>query len=97
MNEVTIFALTLLAVPVFARFARVKPDLRRLYHMIGLGGLFLILSEGTRLIAGKIAVLGLALPVMDPVLAVFAYVSILMGTILVSLYFLRHWKEEIHI
>lgn len=96
MNEVTIFAMALLAVPVFARFARVKPELRRIYHLIGVGGLFLLVGEGTRITSTKVAFIGLTLPVMDPVMAVLGYLSVLMGTLLVVAYFLRHWKE-IHI
>lgn len=96
MNEITMFAMALLAVPVFARFARVKPEVRRIYHLIGLGGLFLLVGDGTRILATKVSFLGLVLPVMDPVTAILGYLSVLMGTLLVVAYFVHHWKE-IHI
>ncbi len=96
MNEITMFAMALLAVPVFARFARVKTELRRIYHLIGLGGLFLLVGEGTRILSMKVNFIGMTLPVMDPVTALLGYLSVLIGTLLVVAYFVRHWKE-IHI
>ena len=55
MNEITVFALALLAVPVFARFARVPAESRKIYHMIGLAGLLFLMGETTRIVSTKSA------------------------------------------
>lgn len=93
MSEITIFALALLAVPVFARFARVSSPLVHIYHLIGVGGLFLLLGEATRLTAAKIGLLAAMLPVIDIVTAFIAYAIMLIATLWVAFYYVRHMKE----
>ena len=94
MNELTIFALTLLAVPVFARFARVPAGSRKIYHMIGLGGLLFLLGEATRIVAMKIAIFGMIEPILGYVTGVLAFASVAVGTVWVTIYYLRHFTEE---
>lgn len=94
MSEVTIFALALLAVPVFARFARESgKKTRGIYHMFGLGGLFLLLGEFTRILADRIMIVGKMLPVIDPVTGVLGYVSVLVGTLWIAYISIRHLRE----
>lgn len=93
MNAITIFALALLAVPVFARFARVTKEAMGRYHLIGLGGLFLILGEATRMTADKISPIATLLPVIDIVTVVLAYAGVLFGTLWLSVYYIKHPNE----
>lgn len=93
MNAITIFALALLAVPVFARFARVTKEAMGRYHLIGLGGLFLILGEATRMTADKISPIATLLPVIDIVAVVLAYAGVLFGTLWLSVYYIKHPNE----
>lgn len=93
MTEITIFALALLAVPVLARFARVPSGSRKIYHMIGLGGLFLILGEAGKLTAQKIGVVSAVMPAMDILTALLAFVSVVVGTVWVTLHYLNHFKD----
>ncbi len=93
MSEITIFALALLAVPVFARFAKVPPPARKTYHLIGLGGLLLIVGEATRLTATKITILSAVVPVMDFLTAGLAFLSVIAGAAWVTVYYLLHMRE----
>ncbi|ABJ76788.1 LIC10816 family protein [Leptospira borgpetersenii] len=93
MNAITIFTLALLAVPVFARFARVTKEAMGRYHLIGLGGLFLILGEATRMTADKISPIATLLPVIDIVTVVLAYAGVLFGTLWLSVYYIKHPNE----
>ncbi|PJZ69321.1 hypothetical protein CH373_13640 [Leptospira perolatii] len=93
MDTVTIFALALLAVPVFARFARVSKDAMARYHLIGLGGLFLILGEATRITATKVTPIGTVLPMIDIATAILAYAGVLFGVVWLSLYYVKHPNE----
>jgi len=94
MSEVTIFALALLAVPVFARFARESGKKNRsIYHLFGLGGLFLLLGEITRIVSDKILFMGKMLPIIDPVTAILGYLSVVVGTLWIAYESLRHMRE----
>ena len=93
MNEITIFAMALLAVPVFARFARVGKETMGRFHLIALGGIFLLLGEATRLTAGKIAFVASILPIVDITTALIAYAVVLLGTLWLSLYYIKHPSE----
>ncbi len=94
MNEITIFALALLAVPVFARFAKeTTVNGRRIYHLFGLGGLFLLLGEITRITSVKIGFIAAVMPVMDIGTSILAYLSVLVGTVWIAYYSMRHLKE----
>ncbi|HMV45690.1 MAG TPA: hypothetical protein PK079_21030 [Leptospiraceae bacterium] len=93
MNEITIFAMALLAVPVFARFARVGKETMARFHLIALGGIFLLLGEATRLTAAKIAIIATILPIVDFTSALAAYSLVLLGTIWLSLYYIKHPSE----
>ena len=93
MNDIIFFALALLAVPVFARYADVTRDVIRIYHLVGMGGLFLMLTEVTRLAAMKIAFLAVMLPVVDYLATILAFMLVLTGTVWLSIYYIRHPKE----
>jgi uncharacterized membrane protein YidH (DUF202 family) len=93
MNEISIFALTLLAVPVFARFARVGKESMGKFHLIALGGIFLLLGEATRISAAKISIIGSILPVIDFTSTLVAYAMVLVGTLGLSLYYIQHPRE----
>lgn len=93
MDTVTIFALALLAVPVFARFARVSKDAMNRYHLIGLGGLFLILGEATKITAVKVTPIAAVLPMIDIATAILAYAGVLFGVVWLSLYYVKHPNE----
>ena len=93
MNAITIFAMALLAVPVFARFARVGKETMARFHLIALGGIFLLLGEATRLTAAKIAIIATILPIVDFTSALAAYSLVLLGTIWLSLYYIKHPSE----
>jgi cytosine/uracil/thiamine/allantoin permease len=93
MNAITIFALALLAVPVFARFAKVSREAIVHYHLIGLGGLFLLLGEATRITADKIAVLGVVLPTIDVITAILGYAAVLFGTLWLAVHYIKHPTE----
>ncbi|TGN08508.1 LIC10816 family protein [Leptospira ilyithenensis] len=87
MNAITIFALALLAVPVFARFAKVSKEAIVHYHLIGLGGLFMLVGEATRITADKIAPIAFLLP------AILAYAGVVFGTVWLALHYIKHPKE----
>ncbi len=93
MNEITIFALALLAVPVFARFARVSKDTMGIYHLVSLGGLFLILGEATRIAGSKVGIIATFLPVIDFATTILAYAGVLGGTLWLTVYYIKHPKE----
>ena len=93
MNEITVFALALLAVPVFARFAKVAKDAMGMYHLIGLGGLFLILGEATRITAAKIGIVATVSPVIDFTTTILSFAGVLVGTLWLSYYYTKHPKE----
>jgi len=93
MTEITVFALALLAVPVFARFGRVSSPVVHIYHLIGLGGLFMLLGEATRMTAGKIGFVAAMLPAIDWVTGIIAYALVLIATLWVAFYYVRHLKE----
>jgi len=93
MTEITVFALALLAVPVFARFAKVSSPVVHIYHLIGLSGMFMLLGEATRITAGKIGLVAAMLPVIDVATAILAFVLIPGATLWVAFYYIRHLKE----
>ena len=93
MNEIIFFALALLAVPVFARYADVSKDVIRIYHLVGISGLFLMLTEITRHAAMKIAILVTILPFVDYLATMLAFLLVLVGTVALSIYYIRHPKE----
>ena len=93
MSEITIFALALMAVPVFARFAKVPTPARNIYHLISLGGLLLIVGEATRLAATKISLIGTVVPAMDFLTAALAFLSVLVGGAWVTVYYVAHLRE----
>ncbi|TGN18759.1 LIC10816 family protein [Leptospira idonii] len=93
MNAITIFALALLAVPVFARFAKVSREAIVHYHLIGLGGLFMLVGEATRITADKISFLAYLLPAIDVTTAVLAYAGVLFGTLWLALHYIKNPKE----
>ncbi len=93
MNEITIFAMSLLAVPVFARFARVGKESMGRFHLIALGGIFLLLGEATRLTAAKITLVASILPIVDYTSAMIAYAVVLFGTVWLSVYYIKHPNE----
>ncbi|WP_411822486.1 LIC10816 family protein [Leptospira sp. 'Mane'] len=93
MNAITIFALALLAVPVFARFAKVSKEAIVHYHLIGLGGLFMLVGEATRITADKIAPIAFLLPAIDVVTAVLAYAGVVFGTVWLALHYIKHPRE----
>ena len=93
MNEIIFFALALLSVPVFARFADVSKDVIRIYHLVGIGGLFLMLTEITRLAAMKITFIVMLLPIVDYLATMLAFTLVLVGTVWLSIYYIKHPKE----
>lgn len=93
MNEIIFFALALLAVPVFARYADVSRDVIRMYHLVGMGGLFLMLIEITKLAALKITFLVVALPIVEYLATMLTFTLVLVGTIWLSIYYIKHPKE----
>lgn len=93
MNEITIFALALLSVPVFARFARVNKETLGIFHLIALGGIFLILGEATRITASKLSFIESLYSMIDILTAALAYLTVLAGTVWITLYYLKHPKE----
>lgn len=93
MNEITIFALALLAVPVFARFAKVSKDTMGIYHLVSLGGLFLILGEATRIAGAKVSIIATFSPVIDFATTILAYAGVLGGTLWLTVYYIKHPKE----
>ena len=93
MNDIIFFALALLSVPVFARYADVSRDVVRIYHLIGISGLFLMLSEITRVAAMKIALLVTILPFVDYFATMLAFIMVLTGTVWLSFYYIRHPGE----
>jgi uncharacterized membrane protein YidH (DUF202 family) len=93
MNEITIFALALLAVPVFARFAKVGKEVMGTFHLIALGGVFLLFGEATRITASKIAIVASISPTIDTISALVSYLLVLAGTSLLTLYYIKHPKE----
>ncbi len=90
MNEITVFALALLAVPVFARFARVPAESRKIYHMIGLAGLLFLMGETTRIVSTKISLVGAIEPAIGFITAILALLAVVAGTVGVTVYYLRH-------
>ncbi len=93
MSEITIFGLALLAVPVFARFARVPGETRRIYHLIGLAGLMFLLAETTKIVAAQIGVVGAVEPIIGYVSALLAFAGVAVGTVWLTLYYVMHLKE----
>ena len=93
MNDIIFFALALLAVPVFARYADVSRDVIKIYHLIGISGLFLMLSEITKITAMKTGLLLMILPAVDYLATMLAFVLVLTGTIWLSLYYIIHPRE----
>jgi len=63
------------------------------FHLIALGGIFLLLGEATRLTAAKIAIIATILPIVDFTSALAAYSLVLLGTIWLSLYYIKHPSE----
>ena len=94
MTEITMFALALLSVPVLARFGRVPAETRKIYHLIGLSGLFMLLGEATHWFVKKFAFMSaFAMPV-DMLTAFIAYLSILAGTVWIAVYYMKHVTES---
>ena len=63
------------------------------FHLIALGGIFLLLGEATRLTASKIAIVASILPIVDFTTALIAYAVVLFGTMWLSLYYIKHPSE----
>ncbi|MCB1318188.1 MAG: hypothetical protein H7A21_11390 [Spirochaetales bacterium] len=93
MSQITIFGLALLAVPVFARFARVPTGTRKIYHLIGLAGLLFLLGETTRIVAETIGLIGTIQPLIGYVVAMLAFVGVAVGTVWLSAYYVLHLKD----
>ena len=93
MNEIIFFALALLAVPVFARYADVSRDVVRIYHLIGIRGLFLMLTEITKLAAIKVVFLVMIVPFVEYLATMLAFTLVLVGTIWLSIYYIKHPRE----
>lgn len=85
--------MALLAVPVFARFAKVSKEAIVHYHLVGLGGLFMLVGEATRITADKIPMIAFLVPTLDVVTAILGYAGVVFGTVWLALHYIRHPKE----
>lgn len=94
MSEITIFGLALLLVPVFARFARVPAETRKIYHLIGLAGLMFLLAQTTSMVAGTIGFVGVIEPVVGYASAILAFLGVAAGTIWLTVYYMLHLLKE---
>lgn len=95
MSEITIFGLALLAVPVFARFAGVPGETRKMYHLIGLSGLMFLLAETVRIAAGAVDALHLAAPWVAAITALLALAGVLIASVRLAIYYLAHPREVV--
>ena len=94
MTENVIFALALIAVPVLARWARLNRKGRMILRFISLAGLFVLLGEATRYTAARLLVLSNLVPIMDILTSILALISILIGVIWITIFFIGSMKVK---